>query len=91
MPTIEEDSRRLSHTFSQNPWPRMFEVELPLRDSLGRDDMPGDVPLEGICHTQFGVIGLQSTEMSHVGGGTLVGSLIEGLREEIFWKEKICI
>lgn len=51
--TIEEDSRSFRHHLSQPSWPSMFEIELTLRDRLGFDNLPGNVPLNGVRGSNF--------------------------------------
>ena len=38
---VEKDSSSFSHTFSEDPWTAMLEVELALRDWLGSNNVSG--------------------------------------------------
>jgi len=72
---VEKDSRSLSHTFSEDPWTAMLKVELALRDSLGRNNMSGQVLLEGFTVSELDICCVQTRHMvsfgRHLGDGNI--------------------
>ena len=60
---IEEDTSCFSHAFSEDTRTMVLEVELPLRDCLGRNYMPGQVLLESIAVSEFDIRRMQTLHM----------------------------
>ena len=60
---VEKDSRSFSHTFPEDPWTAMLEVELALRDWLGGNNVSGQVLLEGFTVSELDVCSVQTRHM----------------------------
>jgi hypothetical protein len=72
---VEKDSSSFSHTFSEDPWTAMLEVELALRDWLGSDNVSGQVLLEGFTVSELDICCVQTRHMvsfgRHLGDGNI--------------------
>jgi hypothetical protein len=64
---VEKDSSSFSHTFSEDPWTAMLKVELALRDWLGRNNMSGQVLLDGFTVAELDICCVQTRHMFSFG------------------------
>jgi hypothetical protein len=86
---VEKDSSSFSHTFSEDSWTAMLEVELALRDWLGSDNVSGQVPLEGFTVSELDIRCVQTRHMvpfgRHLGDRNMTLRIRRAKRE---WKRR---
>jgi hypothetical protein len=88
---VEKDSSSFSHAFSEDPWTAMLEVELALRDWLGRNNVSGQVLLEGFTVSELDICCVQTRHMfsfgRHLGDGKKGTLRIVGAK--VRWRKSI--
>lgn len=55
---VEKDACGFGHHLTHNPRSLVLEIELPLRNWFGWNNMPGNVTLEGVRNTDLDIIGV---------------------------------
>jgi hypothetical protein len=64
---VEKNARSLSHTFSEDSGTLVLEIELALRDWLGRNNMSGQVLLKSIAIPNLDIRSMQTLHMISFG------------------------